>query len=127
MRNLIFLLLICPLISGCSKPEEKDLIGTYEAKYSYGTEILTLNSDKTYEQTFQSYKEKNLKNSGSWDYDAATSRVRLTNIMAVDDFDKPAKNIGSVGGDWWVPVEKLFGSIRLNPNPDLPIKFIKKK
>jgi hypothetical protein len=63
-----------------------ELIGTYEISYSFGTDILILNSDNTYEQRFVDKSGKAFINRGKWDFEGGRdNQVSLINAVDVCD------------------------------------------
>ncbi len=125
VRRLFVMVCLFCIITGCGRNLTRaQLVGTYRAEYSYGTETLILKPDRTYEQLFKYNKGKSLKNAGKWEYSRQEYRLILTDALIVDDFDKPAVRLERM--DWILGVHRsLSGRISLTFNPDLDIVFLK--
>jgi hypothetical protein len=70
--------------------DDKDLYGTYIAKYSFGTEKLILKEDRKYIQEVfitdeTDGKPRSLTCKGHWKYDPSDRYVLLENALAVAD------------------------------------------
>jgi hypothetical protein len=81
-----FLLILAILMAACTQVKEKDLCGTYVAKYSFGIEKLTLNANGDYiqEVTIKD-KAKTLIHKGHWRYAPEDKYIELKNALSVQD------------------------------------------
>ena len=126
-RASILLIAACAMLSiGCGL-SESELPGTYELRYSYGVERITMSSDGSYQQVFQSNKGDGFDNRDHWQL-RSTNRVStliLKGAVIVDDgFGNMAPQRNQ--GDWLMPVRRgLFGGIYLVSNEDLGFEFEK--
>jgi hypothetical protein len=120
------------VVFACSyDPSRTELIGSYEAKYDYGVESLTLNADGTYQQIFRYNNGQILKNNGKWEWRSSKSvfddRLLLEDALVVDnDHGEPEKNVRTY--DWFLGAEKdLSGNIKLPFNYDLDFAYHKRR
>ena len=77
------------MISACTEVSQKDLYGTYIAKYLFGTEILTLKENGEYQQDIDIRDESktiiHLLHKGLWKYDPEDKYIELKNGLSVQD------------------------------------------
>jgi len=63
---------------------KEQLVGTYEIKYSFGTDRLILNADNTYEQRFIDTAGNAYTNRGKWNFEGGReNQVALINAFDV--------------------------------------------
>ena len=111
-----FFLFLVLLMSACTSVEEKDLYGTYVAKYTFGTEKLTLNADGEYiQEVFIEGESKTLTHRGHWWYEPEYKYVRLEKGLDIAD---PAGGLRKdynvpFDGDVLAKVRRIFPNIRL--------------
>ena len=79
--------LVLLITAGCSfSVTKEEVVGTYELRYSYGTETLRLNADGTFEQSFLLKEEKMPKLvRGQWQLNPKDNTVALESTLVVDD------------------------------------------
>ncbi len=83
--NMFFLILVVASYS-CSPVKENDLYGTYIARYSFGTEKVSLNADGIYIQEVTIDGHPNaLGHTGRWRYEPRDRYVELENAFDVAD------------------------------------------
>ena len=111
-----FLLILLVIMPACTQVKEKDLYGTYIAKYSFGTEKLILKPNGEYIQEISLKGEtKTLIHKGNWSYDAEFRTLNQENPLDVADIS------GRLKKDYHVPlnhrlgrsVTRIFYTIRL--------------
>ena len=125
-RRLVAALLILVAESGCilvpRSYAKEQLIGTYEIKYSFGTDTLMLNADDTYEQQFVDSSGKKFVNRGTWRFEGGRdNQVSLMNAFDVcgpgGQFASTSPHRGyslrTFGWAWW------RGGIVISVNEDL--------
>lgn len=121
--QLVFALLILAILNaGCPYPNDRDeLIGTYVAEYTFGTDKLELKSDGTYTQEITLKEERKvLRGDGRWTYDQTRHYIRFEDIYVVsdgygnksDDYKNLPRGLASY------PPERYFWSRRLRLGPD---------
>jgi hypothetical protein len=84
MRTFATIAFACYLLCACSKPKTTDLPGVYSARRSYGTEMLHLRSDGTYEQVFLTGSTART-NRGKWTFHPKENFVALDDALLFDD------------------------------------------
>ena len=100
-----FLLILLVLMPACMQVKEKELYGAYIAKYSFGTEKLTLKPNGEYiQEIFLKGEIKTLIHKGKWWYDAEFNRVNLDNALIV------AAESGRLKKDYNVPINHRLGT-----------------
>jgi len=72
------------LLCACSKPKATDIPGVYSARRSYGTEMLHLRTDGSYEQVFTAGSTART-NTGKWTFHPEQSFVALDGALLFDD------------------------------------------
>jgi hypothetical protein len=108
-------------IVGCTSfYEESDLCGTYIAEYSFGKELLTLDSSMTYLQEVIIWgRIDTVRCGGNWKYDKTFGDIVLEDGLAIlrgscdeldKDYDKPISGFESKGITQFGP----WGRIRLS-------------
>ena len=113
-RCTVAALLLVVAEAGCvpvpRKYAKQELFGTYEIKYSFGTDTLTLNADDSYEQRFVDISGKEHTNRGKWAFeDRSANQVALVDAFDVcSPFGKFASTVPrrglsmrSFGWAWW--------------------------
>jgi hypothetical protein len=131
--NIGILLILVILMPACTSVTEKDLHGTYIAKYSFGTEKLLLNAGGEYIQEVSikgdpKGKPKILTQRGHWRYEPADKYIELKNALDVADPTDGLKK------DYDVPfdgiclrkVRRVFPNIRLGSAYE-NVDFVKMK
>src|SRR4051794_35425713 len=85
MHRFATITFVCCLLCGCSKPKASDIPGAYIARRSYGTEMLQLHTNGSYEQAFTTGGSTSRTNVGKWTFDAEQSLVALDGALLFDD------------------------------------------
>jgi hypothetical protein len=92
------------------KYTKQQVLGTYEIKYSFGTDTLVLNADDTYEQRFVDSSGKEHVNRGKWQFEGGSeNQVDLIDAVHVcTPFGKFASTVShrgvsalAFGWAWW--------------------------
>ena len=85
IRKSIFLSLLSVILfstTGCSV-ETEDIPGVYFVQYEWGSEVLKIFSDNTYEQSVYILENDNVKNFGTWKHDISRREILLYNYIPV--------------------------------------------
>lgn len=89
-RLALFACILATAMVGCvpipRKYPEKELLGEYEIKYSFGVDTLVLNGDHLYEQRFTDTSGKTFIHKGKWRFEGGRSN-QVALIEAVDVCD----------------------------------------
>jgi hypothetical protein len=115
-------------IMGCSKTvTESELVGTYVAKYPFGTERISLDANGEYTQEFTpSTTDRQASAKGRWSYNQATGYVSFENCLIVHDLDgKLATNYNvPKNGLSVLPASRLF-RITIGISDDRDWEYVK--
>jgi hypothetical protein len=112
--------------AGCGvRSSVKELTGTYDAKYQYGSERLALNGDGTFTQVYTPLENKpSTTNSGSWELLKPGDAILLTDVLEFDQWgqgEKPSlKKI-----IWRIRIAKRFGKVSLIIDGDRGLEYEK--
>ena len=122
LQMALALLILAILNTGCLYPNDRDeLIGTYVAEYTFGTDTLELKSDGTYTQEITLKEERKvLRGDGRWTYDQTSHYIRFEDLYVLsdgygnkhDDYKNHPRGLASL------PPERYFWSRRLRLGPD---------
>lgn len=92
------------LLLGCKQTSltEGEIPGTYNVKYSHGSERLVLGTDKTFTQIYMPLQGSNLTNSGKWSYSSQNRCVYLNEALIFDSGEneklgQPRRTVWSLG------------------------------
>lgn len=103
ITNIVFFLVPLLLLTACTPVKEQDLYGTYLAKYPFGSEKLTLNSNGIYKQEVTiTGNSETLEHEGRWRFAAEDNYVELENGLAVQNA------FGELSKDYSVPFDGLM-------------------
>lgn len=95
MRNGVLLILLSIVACGCSRNLPiNEVYGTYAVSYPFGTEVITLKTDRSFVQRVAIENEQAVTVQGSCEYDEHESRITLTGTMIVVD------GFGRLRNDW---------------------------
>lgn len=127
----IIVILIIGLLCGCSKGvDQKQLVGSYELKYTYGNEVLILKDDGTYSQLFGKTTQKlELVNQDKWKIGKGDfwdgQLLELDGPVVVDDgFGKFSSTKKWGSALWSLRIRKHFrGKYYFLVNEDLQYSF----
>ena len=122
------LTIVLPLLAqtlfyaGCLYPNDRDeLIGTYLAEYTFGTDKLELKSDGTYTQEINLKEERKvLRGDGRWTYNQSKNYIDFEDLYVLSDGygNKHPDYKNHPRGLASYPLERYFWSRRLRLGPD---------
>ena len=124
LRLTIAILLLAQTLfyAGCLYPDDRDeLIGTYVAEYTFGTDKLELKSDGTYAQEITLKEERKvLRGDGRWTYDQTRNYIDFEDLYVLSDGygNKAPDYKNHPRGLASYPPERYFWSRRLRLGPD---------
>ena len=128
MKMPFFTLFLAIILTGCGSIADKDVIGEYDARYTFAREQLSLKTDHTYEQRIRANGSTTpLLREGNWSFLDNHSIVNLQDPLIIDD------NLGKLRADYQIPVNGLWGlraergllGISLNWNDDGGVRFVR--
>ena len=129
-ENLPITLVVVLALSGCAPRDIKSVAGTYVAKYSFGTEKLSLQENNWYRQELiLADGSTRYQNEGIWEWRCQKSLIILHNAMIVaDDNGKLSATFRDSRTAWILHIQNIpFLETSIPINEDLGLYFVKVK